>query len=158
MLLRKQTLAIFLLVGGNYYAQSNTVASGGNATGSNGSVSYSIGQIDYLSQTGTNGNLNQGLQQPYEFFSTNSLDELGDQIELLIGPNPTSDGITVKYKGEDSKTFECSLTDASGKVVVAPFQFNKQTSLDLNAFAGGIYNLSIRSGSKEIKTVKIIKH
>lgn len=158
MLLRKQSLAIFLLISGNHYAQSNTVATGGNSTGINGSVSYSIGQIDYTSQSGTNGQLNQGVQQPYEFYSTNSIDELGDQIQLTIGPNPTTDGITVTYLGTDTKTLECTLTDASGKVVIAPFNFSQQTILDLNPFASGMYNLSIHSGAKEIKTVKIIKN
>ena len=46
-------------------AQQNTVASGGMATGSGGSVSYSIGQIDYITATGTGGTASQGVQQVY---------------------------------------------------------------------------------------------
>jgi hypothetical protein len=37
-------------------AQQNTVASGGDYNGSNGTVSFSIGQIDYLNITNANGN------------------------------------------------------------------------------------------------------
>lgn len=45
-------------------AQQGNVAAGGVATGTGGSVSYSIGQVDYLSAFGTNGAINQGLQHP----------------------------------------------------------------------------------------------
>ena len=46
-------------------AQENTVASGGKATGSGGTVSYSVGQVVYTTNAGTNGSLSQGVQQPY---------------------------------------------------------------------------------------------
>ncbi len=45
-------------------AQQGNVAAGGVATGTGGSVSYSIGQVDYLSASGSNGYINQGLQHP----------------------------------------------------------------------------------------------
>jgi hypothetical protein len=37
-----------------------------NATGSEGSASYSIGQVVYQTHTGTNGSVAEGIQQPYE--------------------------------------------------------------------------------------------
>jgi hypothetical protein len=40
---------------------------GGEATGSGGSVSYSVGQVVYTTNTGINGSVAQGVQQPYEF-------------------------------------------------------------------------------------------
>lgn len=48
------------------YSQENVAVSGGNATGSGGSSSYSVGQITYTSQTGSGGNVTLGVQQPYE--------------------------------------------------------------------------------------------
>ena len=50
-------------------AQQGNVAAGGLSTGAGGSVGYSIGQLDYLSATGSGGSLNQGLQQPNGFHS-----------------------------------------------------------------------------------------
>ncbi len=47
-------------------AQEVIPASGGNATGSGGSVSYSAGQVFYLTHEGTTGSVNEGAQQPYE--------------------------------------------------------------------------------------------
>ena len=47
-------------------AQETIPATGGNASGSGGSVSYTIGQITYRTISGTNGAVTQGIQQPYE--------------------------------------------------------------------------------------------
>lgn len=47
-------------------AQEAIPASGGNATGSGGSVSYSVGQVEYSSNTGSGGSVAAGVQQPYE--------------------------------------------------------------------------------------------
>jgi hypothetical protein len=57
-------------------AQQGFVATGGDATGAGGSVSYSIGQVDYLSAEGSGGFINQGLQHPggYSLSGTISYD------------------------------------------------------------------------------------
>ena len=47
-------------------AQQAINASGANATGSGGSVSYSVGQVLYTTNSGSNGSSAQGVQQPYE--------------------------------------------------------------------------------------------
>ena len=57
-------LAMLLTVFAN--AQQNPVAAGGIATGNNGSVSFSIGQLVDESYTSGNYTITQGLQQPYE--------------------------------------------------------------------------------------------
>jgi hypothetical protein len=48
------------------HAQEAIPAGGGNASGSGGSASYSVGQVVYTTNTGTNGSAAQGVQQPYE--------------------------------------------------------------------------------------------
>ncbi|MEI6575396.1 MAG: dockerin type I domain-containing protein [Bacteroidota bacterium] len=58
------------------WAQQGFVATGGDATGSGGNVSFSIGQVDYLSGAGSSGSVNQGLQHPggYSLSGTLSYD------------------------------------------------------------------------------------
>jgi len=51
-------------------AQSGAVTSGGGANGTNGSMSFSIGQINCITTSGTGGTITQGLQQPLEIFIT----------------------------------------------------------------------------------------
>jgi len=60
------TLPSLLLLGHLAIAQQSPVSVGGIATGSSGSVSFSIGQL--VDDTYSNGNytITQGLQQPYE--------------------------------------------------------------------------------------------
>src|SRR4051812_24684121 len=45
-------------------AQSAIVASGGSAINTDGSVAYSIGQLDYISIISPYGSVSQGVQQP----------------------------------------------------------------------------------------------
>ncbi len=45
-------------------AQSSVLTSGGNAVGSAGTASYSIGQIDFIAFSNAGGSVVQGLQQP----------------------------------------------------------------------------------------------
>jgi hypothetical protein len=52
------------LVSFNLSAQQGNVAAGGDATGTGGTMSYSIGQTDYLMYSSTQGSLSLGLQQP----------------------------------------------------------------------------------------------
>ena len=65
----KKTKCILFLLPGLFItvvqAQKVVLPSGGNATGSGGSVSYSIGQIAYSYQTGPSGSINQGVLQPF---------------------------------------------------------------------------------------------
>lgn len=46
-------------------AQQGNVAAGGEAIGTGGTMSYSIGQVDYLAYTSPQGSLSLGLQQPF---------------------------------------------------------------------------------------------
>ena len=50
-------------------AQETIPATGGNATGNGGSVSYTVGQITYNALPGTNGIVAQGVQRTYEMDS-----------------------------------------------------------------------------------------
>jgi len=48
-------------------AQEATTTAGGEASGSGGYASYTVGQVVYTTKTGTNGNsVIEGVQQPYE--------------------------------------------------------------------------------------------
>ena len=48
----------------NLFAQKGIVTSGGNAIGSSGTVSYTVGQIDFIAASNATGSISQGVQQP----------------------------------------------------------------------------------------------
>jgi hypothetical protein len=84
-------------------AQNTIPATGGNATGSGGSVSYSIGQITYNTFSGTNGSVAQGVQQPFEISVVTGIHKAFD-IDLIFSayPNPATDFVTLKIGNFDN--------------------------------------------------------
>lgn len=159
MLLRKNTLLVFTVCTSNLlFAQSNTVSSGGNATGSGGSVSYTIGQIDYASATGTTGNLNQGVQQPYEFYAVNGINELGGSFSLNMGPNPTTNEVILTVSDYTKNDLEYSVSDMNGKQIIAATPFSATAIINLENCAPGMYHLYISNKNNQINSYKIIKH
>jgi hypothetical protein len=55
--------AFFLPI--SFFSQQNSLSAGGEAIGSSGNMSFSIGQIDYVLAAGASGNMEQGLQHPF---------------------------------------------------------------------------------------------
>ena len=63
------TITLFLLCKSiNTQAQQAFASTGSNATGSGGSVSFTIGQQEYNSFSSVGGSVTQGVQQPIELF------------------------------------------------------------------------------------------
>lgn len=59
------SLSILLQVTTSLFGQSGSLTAGGVATGSGGSASFSIGQMDFGGSTGSGGYTSDGLQQSY---------------------------------------------------------------------------------------------
>ena len=47
------------------YAQSETSATGGDGTGTGGSISFTVGLIDFVNDSAAGGRISEGVQQPY---------------------------------------------------------------------------------------------
>jgi hypothetical protein len=59
------TCSLLALAINNIMAQQGNVAAGGDAAGEGGSMSYSIGQTDYLTYSSASGSMSFGLQQTW---------------------------------------------------------------------------------------------
>lgn len=158
MLLRSSLFACSIVFYSIAFSQSNVVATGGNATGTTGSVSYTVGQIDYTSQTGSGGNLNQGVQQPYEIFESNSLNELGENIFLNLGPNPTTDLVTLSNTSSVPTELFYYLTDNNGKILIETTLLLNKAEISLSTYPVGMYQLIVRNSEMDVKSFKIIKN
>jgi len=153
----KLTLLVSLCMSaGSIYGQESPNATGGDATGSGGTVAYSIGQVAYTYESGTNGNSNQGVQQPFEIYTV-GINEEDIAISLTAFPNPTTDILTLQFDEFTTQNASFQLADQAGKIIQEKNISNLSTSLDLSNEVSGIYYLSINSESKNIKTFKIIK-
>ncbi len=139
------------------FAQNNIVATGGNGGNSFGSVSYTIGQIDYVSIYGTSGNISEGVQQPYESFILFA--EKTEDMFFSIFPNPTTDYISIFTNGVMDIGLNYSIKSMDGKMLhheeKMP-EFGKR--INLQNIPSGMYILQVnfQNGSK-IKTIKFIK-
>ncbi len=138
-------------------AQQNTVSGGGVYNNANGSVTFSLGQIDYRSQTSNGGTITQGLQQPYEIFTTGILSNQ-KQLNFSVFPNPATDRITIESSEPLVYEIHFELFDVKGKMLEKSKITQQSSSLDLSQFAVGIYFLTIRNNKSAIKNFKIIKN
>jgi hypothetical protein len=140
-------------------AQQALSASGGNATGSGGSVSYTFGQMVYTTQTGSGGSVTQGVQVPYEITIVTSVETSKDfNLSYSVYPNPTTDNLTLKIDIANGIKYNATLFDVKGKQMLS-FQIEgNETSISMQEYAPAIYFLKITNNNKEVKTFKIIKN
>src|SRR4030042_5256555 len=89
----KKTVCFLIIVCWCAFCGSQQAVStaGGEATGAGGTVSYTIGQVTYTTNSESEGTVSQGVQQPYEIFViSSSEDRYGITFELSVYPNPAS--------------------------------------------------------------------
>lgn len=66
LIIQYMFLMLLCIVYSKSDAQRNTMSAGGDAIGSGGSISFSVGQIDFQYASGSGGNITLGVQQTYK--------------------------------------------------------------------------------------------
>lgn len=153
--------ALLLLIFSNdlIFAQESVNTSGKDASGTGGIVNYSVGQIVYTTNTGTNGSASQGVQQPYEISVVTALKEGKDIVlSFLVYPNPTYDFLKLKIENLISENLTYLLYDMSGKFIKSKNIEGAEATISMESLATGTYFLKVTEDNKDIKTFKIIKH
>ncbi len=139
-------------------AQETVHTTGGNASGSGGSASYSIGQIVYQAQSGTNGSAAQGVQQPYEISVATGIEEAkGINLVVSTYPNPTTDYLILEVKDIQLYTLYFQLFDLNGKLLQSKKITDIQTTIVVRNLVPSSYFLKVIANIKVLKTFKIIK-
>lgn len=142
-------------------AQTNVNATGGNALGNGGSVSFSVGQVVYTTNTGTNGSVAQGVQQPYEISVVTAIEETnGINLSVMVYPNPTIDYLTLNIDASTSFCIQSmfyQLFDMNGKLLQSKEIRGNQIFIVMSNLVPAIYFVKVNHGNKEIKSFKIIK-
>ncbi len=143
------------------YAQRGTVAAGGQATGPGGTVSYSIGQVDYIDITSAGGNISQGLQQvtPVAPKTLAPQKQLPPEITMdaIVYPNPAKEYVTLAIRDKLAQTLSYALYTADGRLVSAQKISGNQQNVSLAGLAGGVYFLVIQNNGTRLKSFTIIK-
>lgn len=159
----QKILKILFLVSCFYFfqtvsAQQATVTSGGNATGTNGTSSYSIGQVSYSSASGTNGSVTQGVQQAIEIIVL-GIDNF-PEIKLIMSvfPNPTTAFVNLKIEEYSTNNLHYQLYDINGKQIQNQKITTSETQISMEDLTKSIYLLNVLDNNKLLKTFKIIKN
>ena len=142
------------------YAQADIVPAGGDVSNSNGSVSYTVGQvaIQFVSD-GTHSVL-EGVQQPYEIQTIGVDDYPGITMEAIVYPNPTNDCVQLSIRNYDlpADGLTVQLYDADGRLLEVFTVSGPETRFDLSRYPSAAYQLRVHDGRRLLKTFKIIKN
>jgi len=143
-------------------AQTSVNATGGNASGSGGSASYSVGQVVYTTHTGTNGSVAEGVQQPFEISVVTGLEEAkGINFSVTAYPNPTTDFLQLKVDASTKLSIQSmsyQLYDMNGKLLQNKKLTGTETQIDMSNLVPATYFVRVIAESKSIKEFKIIKN
>lgn len=160
--LRVFILFTFLIGFSKLQAQEVISAAGGNASGSGGTSSYTIGQIFYTTNAGNTGSIAQGVQQPFEILVMSRIEQTKD-INLICTayPNPTCNNLTLTIEDPNNFDLMYILFDINGGFVENKKVIYNETTIIMTNRSAGIYFLRVykadSSSKKGIKTFKIIK-
>ena len=141
------------------YSQQSLTAAGGEATGI-GTASYSIGQVVYSNNIGSNGSVSQGVQQAYTI--VNVVDLVGGlttiNLELAAYPNPTNNALTLNIGNYNNQNLSYRLCDMQGKLLDSKKVNNRSTEIGMQDLPASTYLLNIVDQESLIKTFRIIKN
>ncbi len=156
------TIGTFLLFGFGLMgadAQQAVTGAGGEASGAGGTSSYSVGQVVYTTNTGTNGTVAQGVQQPYEISVVASVQEVQNiSLEAVVYPNPAQNELRLNIKNYNNENLRFQLFDINGKLLSSEQITASETVISMQSYATAIYFLKVIDASKEFITFKIIKN
>ena len=138
-------------------AQESTNSSGGDATGSGGSVAYSVGQVVYTATTSTAGIVAQGVQQPFEI-SIVGMNETAINISLTAFPNPTADNLTLQLSDFKTEKLSYQIYDLQGKQLSSQQIVDPQTTIEMRNLPNSTYFIYVvNQENSKVQSFKILK-
>ncbi len=151
-------ILMFLFSISTTHAQEVIPTTGGNASGNGGSVSYSVGQVVYTTNTGTSGTISQGVQHPYEISVITGIDDpFGIQLTCTAYPNPVSDYLTIEIKDYKNEDLSYLLYDINGRIIDSKQMTANRTTISMANLLPATYFLKIINKQTEVKIFKIVK-
>lgn len=144
------TLCLSFLI--NLKAQKNILSSGSDFRSNYGTVSFSIGEVFYISKD-LNYNITEGLQHS---FIINPIYTRA-RLHISIYPNPTSDLIFFKVENLNFLNLSYILYDVTGKTIMKGQIIDTKSFISLKEVASQSYILLCYRGNIEQNVFKIIK-
>jgi len=137
-------------------AQKTIASAGITTTGSGGSSSYTVGQIDYL-QKGVNAQVMEGVQHAFEITTLAVEDFDNKERNILLYPNPLKDFLFIDFNDKNYQDSNYILFDSQGKLIKKGNLNQQKSELDFSLLPTSVYIIQIYQKNQNIKTFKIIK-
>ncbi|MBO4481707.1 MAG: T9SS type A sorting domain-containing protein [Bacteroidales bacterium] len=142
-------------------AQSDLVTTGGDIQGSNGSVSYTVGQVAVQSIEASAVSLTEGVQQPYEIQTVGVDNYPAITLDATVYPNPTADRLVLSVENfaetYGRTSLRAVLHNTNGQYIQTVDVAGSQTTIDMSALSAGTYYLRVTAGQQTLKTFKVVK-
>jgi hypothetical protein len=150
---------LFLVCSSFVKAQETVPATGGEATGTGGSQSYTVGQVAYETISTSSNIQSQGVQQAYEIYLVGEKQLKGIQLTCTVFPNPAVSSVNLQISDIDFKDLSFSLFDMAGKQIISEKINSTHTTIPFQDLANATYILKITGKeNQEVQTFKIIKN
>lgn len=158
--MKQITLTLFVSLVFSYclFAQEAITTTGGEATGTGGSASYTVGQVFYQTHAGVDGSVAEGVQQPYEISIVTEV-ETNFVIDLKIDayPNPTTDFLTLSIVDSDLSNMSYQLYNMQGRDIKSHEILSPETKIDLENLQPATYFVKVLQNNVEIKVFMVVK-
>jgi hypothetical protein len=123
-------------------AQTGFSTCGGNVSTDEHTISFSMGQVFYLSAFSTSNYYSQGLQHSNLVSLPNGIDNLTENNSLIsIYPNPVVNELHLKLKNVEMTGMNVKLYNSLGKMVMQTSFKTSEQILKMDNYASGIYML-----------------
>ena len=138
-------------------AQQEILSAACDATGTGGTVSWSVGQVAYNDWSDVTGTLTEGVQQPYEIFIMSGLEDFESDPEFIVFPNPTSGKVTLKFFKPHLDNLTSCIYDVEGALMCRNTIDAEEIIIPMDNLKPATYFLIILEKDQPVKTYKIIK-
>lgn len=140
-------------------AQESVNVTGGNASGSEGTASYSVGQVFYQTDSDSDFSVGEGVQQPYEITVITSTREIEKvNLSAAVYPNPVTNFLTLNIDDAAPSETSYQLYDVNGEMLKSKQITSSQTRISMSGLTPAIYFVKIYQEGKEGKTFKVVKN
>lgn len=137
-------------------------SSGVNMSQSNGSLSFTIGELVIVSQMDNQGNiLNNGFIAGAALSSLTIQEPNTDDLDFIIFPNPTTEVISIRINDDTIEKVIVTIKDSQGKEMYSErLTFISNTiRINTQSYASGAYLLYILNSKNKILGIyKILKN
>jgi hypothetical protein len=138
-------------------SQESINSLGGSNIGIGGSISFSVGQLVFTTDSQSAGSLVQGIQRPVKI-TTTSIIKSENNISFKAYPNPATDDLYLEINESLNEKLIYKLYDLQGKVLLQNKMLLPITQINMSSFSAGTYFIQINnSQNKHYQTIQIIK-